>query len=71
VRVILLHRQGRELGLQVDSVEQIRWIAPEDLQPAENGNLGSHKQIQGTTKDMLRLLNTEELFDELRTGVIT
>ena len=71
VRVILLRRKGRELGLQVDSVEQIRWIGPEDLQPAGNGNLGSDKQIQGTTKDMLRLLNTEGLFDELQTGVIT
>jgi chemotaxis signal transduction protein len=71
VRVILLRKQGRELGLQVDSVEQIRWIGPDDLQPDGNRDLGSSKQIRGTTKDMLRLLSTDRLFDELQTGVTT
>lgn len=70
VRVILLRRRGLELGLAVDSVEQIRWISPADLQSADNGNLSSTHQIQATTKDMLRLLRTEELFRELQTGVM-
>jgi chemotaxis signal transduction protein len=71
VRVILLRRQGRELGLQVDSVEQIRWIRPDDLQPGLTWDPGLSKQIRGTTKDMLRLLSTDQLFDELQTGVTT
>ena len=31
-RVILLRKDGRELGLQVDSVEEVRWIGAGDLQ---------------------------------------
>ena len=30
-RVILLRKDGRELGLQIDSVEQIRWIGSAGL----------------------------------------
>ena len=39
-RVILLRRDGREMGLQIDSVEQIRWIGAGDLQAAGNDPAG-------------------------------
>jgi chemotaxis signal transduction protein len=65
-RVILLRREGREIGLQTDSVEQIRWIGSGDL-----GDAGSSAHIKGSTKDLLMLLSTEALFAELDTGVTT
>jgi purine-binding chemotaxis protein CheW len=73
-RVILLRKNGRELGLQIDSVEQIRWIAAaefgaEDLQAAGNGAAGGPQHVQGSTKDLLMLLSTEALFGELLIGV--
>jgi chemotaxis signal transduction protein len=63
-RVILLRKNGREMGLEVDSVEQIHWI--------DSGNLqtdGSSPHVKGATKDRLMLLSTEALFAELQTGV--
>jgi len=63
-RVILLRREGREIGLQADSVEQIRWIGSGDM-----GDAGSSAHIKGSTKDLLMLLSTEALFAELQTGV--
>ncbi|MGD0134028.1 MAG: chemotaxis protein CheW [Bryobacteraceae bacterium] len=36
-RVILLRKDGRELGLQIDSVEHIRWIGPGEFGPGELG----------------------------------
>jgi purine-binding chemotaxis protein CheW len=65
-RVILLRRDGRELGLQIDSVEEIRWIGSGELQPA-----GSSTRIKGSTTDRLLLVNTEALFGEIDTGVTT
>jgi len=70
-RVILLRREGRELGLQADSVEQIRWISSGDLALALPGDAGSSAYIKGSTKDLLMLLSTEALFTELQTGVTT
>jgi purine-binding chemotaxis protein CheW len=67
-RVILLRKEGREVGLQIDSVEQIRWIGSQDLQPARLGNTSS-RHIKGSTKDQLMLLSTDGLFTELDTGV--
>jgi purine-binding chemotaxis protein CheW len=64
-RVILLRRQGRELGLQIDSVEQIRSIGAGELQRARAGVIGLSPYIKGTTKDLLMLLSTEALFAEL------
>jgi chemotaxis signal transduction protein len=69
-RVILLRKEGREMGLRVDSVDQIRWIGSGDMQAAGNG-AGSSPHIKGTTEDLLMLLSTEALFAELQTGVIT
>jgi chemotaxis signal transduction protein len=70
-RVILLSRQGREIGLKIDSVEQIRWIAPGDLHSAGNGFAGSSRFIKGSTKELLILLSTAALFAELDTGAAT
>jgi purine-binding chemotaxis protein CheW len=66
-RVILLCKQGRQMGLQIDSVEQIRWIGSRDLQSDENS--GRSRYITGSTKDLLMLINTEALFAELQIGV--
>ncbi len=65
-RVILLRKNGRELGIEIDTVEQVRWIGSGDLLPA-----GSSPHVKGSTKDRLMLLSTEALFAELQTGVIT
>ena|SRR5580658_5656149 len=70
-RVILLRKDGREMGLQIDSVEQIRWIGPGDLQPAANGGAASSSCFKGSTKDLLVLLDTEALFAGLQEGVTT
>jgi len=64
-RVILLRQYGRELGLQIDSVEQIRWIRPAELERAGNGSAGSSPFIKGSTQDLLMLLSTDALFAEL------
>jgi chemotaxis signal transduction protein len=68
-RMILLRKDGREMALEIDSVEQIRWIRPGDLQSAGNGNAAASPYIKGSTKDMLTLLSTEALYAELQTGV--
>jgi len=73
-RVILLRRGGRELGLQIDSVEQIRWIGSGDAFMGGHGGalpaqLSVH--IKGSTADLLMLLKTETLFAELDLGVTT
>jgi chemotaxis signal transduction protein len=70
VRVILLRKEGRMMGLQIDSVEQIRWIGSEDLSLAE-ADAGSVRYSKGSTKDLLILLNTEALFEELPKGATT
>jgi chemotaxis signal transduction protein len=64
-RVILLRKAGREMGLQIDSVEHIRWIGRGELQAAGNGNAGWSPHMKGSTKDLLMLLSTEALFSEL------
>lgn len=74
-RVILLRKDGRELGLQIDSVEHIRWLdtgelAAGQLQVAGNSALG-RSQVKGSTRDLLMLLSTDALFAELDTGVTT
>jgi purine-binding chemotaxis protein CheW len=71
-RVILLRKDGRELGLEIDSVEQIRWIGSGDFETGGRG--GAEPQpvsahIKGSTKDLLMLLNTEALFAQLDLGV--
>jgi purine-binding chemotaxis protein CheW len=73
-RVILLRKDGRELGLRVDGVEHIRWIATGEfgagkLDAAGNGEAERSRHIQGSTKDLLMLLSTEALFAELLVGV--
>jgi chemotaxis signal transduction protein len=70
-RVILLRKDGCEMGLQIESVEQIRSIDPADLRPAVRDGVGSSPYIKGSTKELLMLLSTERLFAELHTGVTT
>jgi chemotaxis signal transduction protein len=65
-RVIVLCKEGRQMGLQIDSVEQIRWTGSRNRQSDENS--GRSRYIQGSTKDLLMLINTEALFAELRIG---
>jgi chemotaxis signal transduction protein len=69
--VILLRKEGRTMGLQIDSVEQIRWIGAGDLQPARSGDAGASRHIQGSTQDRLMLLSTAALFAELPKGGTT
>jgi len=71
-RVILLRKAGREAGLQIDSVEQIVWIGPGDLESAEDGDAASSqripsKYIKRTAKGLLRLLSTEAVLGGLNT----
>ncbi len=70
-RVVLLRREGREIGLQIDSVEPIRWIGAGDRHSGGNGERGLSAHIKGSTKDLLMLLSTEALFAQLDTGVTT
>jgi purine-binding chemotaxis protein CheW len=64
-RVILIRLDGREMGLQVDSVEHIRWVAAGDLRSPSDGDAGlSARFLKGWTGDTLMLLNTEALFAE-------
>jgi purine-binding chemotaxis protein CheW len=72
-RVILLRKDGRELGLEIDSVEHVRWIGTGELGTAELGGgdseAGGSQHVKGSTKDLLMLLSTEALFRELPAGV--
>lgn len=70
-RVVLLRQHSRELGLQIDSVEQIRWIGRGELERAGNGSVGSSPFIKGSTQDLLMLLSTEALFAELHISELT
>jgi chemotaxis signal transduction protein len=78
LRVILLRKDGREMGLQIDSVEHIRWITSGDrrtekvegsVQGPVQGSAQVSAHIRGSTKDLLMLLSTEALFAELDRGV--
>jgi chemotaxis signal transduction protein len=66
-RVILLCKDGWEMGLEIDGVEQIRWIAPGEFRCSGDSAHSAH--IKGSTNDLLMLLSTEALFAELHTGV--
>jgi purine-binding chemotaxis protein CheW len=59
-RVILLRKDGREMGLQIDTVEQIRWIAAAELEIAGNDRAVSI-HVRASTKDLLMLLSTDAL----------
>jgi purine-binding chemotaxis protein CheW len=68
-QVILLRKQGREMGLRVDRVEQIRSVASEELRSVDGPDAGlSARYLKGLTRDALMLINTEALFVELRKG---
>jgi purine-binding chemotaxis protein CheW len=68
-RVILLRMQGREMGLQVDGVEEIRWVAAGELRSAADSDSDlSASYVKGLTGDTLIVLSTEALFAGLLTG---
>lgn len=65
-RVVLLRRQGREMGVKVDRVQQTRWIASAELRAAGSGHADlSARFLKAVTEDTLMLLSTEALFAEL------
>lgn len=65
-QVILLRRQGRELGLKVDRVEQIRRITAGEIGSREGLCAdGPGRYLQGLTGETLMLLNTEALLAAL------
>jgi purine-binding chemotaxis protein CheW len=68
-RMILLSQAGRQMGLQIDSVEQIRWIGSRDLRA--DGNSGRSRYIQAATHDLMMLLDTQALFAEFQIGDTT
>jgi chemotaxis signal transduction protein len=65
-RVIILCKKEHQMGLQIDSVERIRWIGSGDLQSDENS--GRSRYITGSTKDLLMRINTQALFAALQIG---
>jgi len=75
-RVILLCMDSREMGLQIDSVEQIRWIGSGELRSGGQDDVArfqhiTSQYIKGSTTDLVMLLRTEALFAALNTGVTT
>lgn len=64
--VILLRKQGREIGLQVDRVEQIRLVGSGELHSGRDADAGiTTRFLKGLTLDTLMLLSVEALFAEL------
>jgi purine-binding chemotaxis protein CheW len=65
-QVILLRKRGREMGLRVDRVEQIRSVVSGELQSTDGLNAGlSARYLKGLTHDALMLISTDALFAEL------
>jgi len=64
--VVLLRKQGLELGLIVDRVEQIRSVASGQLQaPEDRVSDVFARYLRGLKHETLMLLNTDALFAEL------
>lgn len=52
--VLMLRRPGREIGLKVDSIEELREISPKELSVPAPGTY-----VTGIASDALILLNVE------------
>ncbi len=63
-RVLLLRKGGREMALEIDSVEQIRWVSASELLAGGKREAGT-LHVTGSTTDLLMLLSTEAMFAEL------
>lgn len=64
--VVLIQRRGRQIGLRVDRVEQVRSLPRADLRPAGDGAAGlSTRYLESLTPDTLMLLSADSLFAEL------
>jgi purine-binding chemotaxis protein CheW len=61
VPVVVLRKRGRQMGLQVDRVEQVRLIDFGRLPSSQD----TTRYLKGVTVDTLMLLNAEALFTEL------
>jgi purine-binding chemotaxis protein CheW len=58
--VLMLRRQGREIGLRVDSIEDVRQIRPEELQVPAQG-----KYVKGIASGALMLLSVDAVLAEV------
>jgi chemotaxis signal transduction protein len=58
--VLLLRGRGREIGLKVDHVEELREIRPEEL-----SGPGQVNYVKGITPDALMLLNVEAVLTQV------
>ena len=64
--VILLRRQGRQMGIKADRVEQILTVTREELRSTGEGQTSlPTRYIKALTHDTLMLLNVDALFAEL------
>jgi purine-binding chemotaxis protein CheW len=58
--VLMLRRQGREIGLKVDSIEEVREIRPEELSASGQG-----KYVKGIASGALLLLSIGAVLAEV------
>jgi chemotaxis signal transduction protein len=58
--VLMLRRQGREIGLKVDRIEEVREIRPEELSVPAQGNY-----VKGIASGTLMLLSVEAVLAEV------
>ena len=61
--VLLLRKNGRQVGLRVDRLDKIQFLAPEELAVPGEGEAGAPvRYVKGLARDRLRLLSTEAIF---------
>jgi chemotaxis signal transduction protein len=58
--VLVLRHQGRQIGLKVDSIEELRKIRPEEVSVSGHG-----RYMKGIAPGMLMLLNAEAVLAEV------
>jgi chemotaxis signal transduction protein len=62
--LLLLRQHGREVGLRVDQVENIRLLRPSELVYAgQNGNDVSNRYVKAVASDAVMLLSAEVLLE--------
>jgi purine-binding chemotaxis protein CheW len=59
--IILVRHRGREIGLRVGSVEEIRTLTEEDFQPQPDSN----PRIRHLTADLVQVLDPDSLLNEI------
>lgn len=68
--VLLLRHAGSVMGLLVDAVEDLRLVAAQELEACRAKCQDLPPYVHGITRDQLRLLRSEALFEEIHKGVI-